>query len=141
MPGKIITASEIRKLKGYDEKKSINANELLSIAARFFMKNDLSSSFIVRGMSFSRLKRPPECGYYDATKTANRVRKYNKMLVALDPKVDNDWRVLSFLQDMSYLNVLIVDNSYLDAAALVLRNIGGYIVTKYERGYVVRLVA
>ena len=42
MAKRIITASEIQKMKGYDAKRSISANELLDMAARSFMDHDVS---------------------------------------------------------------------------------------------------
>ena len=45
MAKKIITASEIQKMKGYDANKTISANELLEMAANFFMKGEVSDSF------------------------------------------------------------------------------------------------
>ena len=75
MAKKIITASEIQKMKGYDAKKSISANELLDMAARFFMDNDVSSSFALVPVRFVERDNAPECGYLDFLDTD----KWNKL--------------------------------------------------------------
>ena len=65
MVKRIITASDIQKMKGYDAKKSISANELLGMAAEFFMDNEVSSSFALVPVRFVERKDAPECGYLD----------------------------------------------------------------------------
>ena len=65
MVKRIITASDIQKMKGYDAKKSISANELLGMAAEFFMENDVSSTFALVPVRFVERKDAPECGYLD----------------------------------------------------------------------------
>lgn len=65
MVKRIITASDIQKMKDYDAKKSISANELLDMAARFFMENDVSSTFALVPVRFVERKDAPECGYLD----------------------------------------------------------------------------
>ena len=65
MVKRIITASDIQKMKGYDAKKSISANELLGMAAEFFMDNEVSSSFALVPVRFVERENVPECGYLD----------------------------------------------------------------------------
>ena len=75
MAKKIITASEIQKMKGYDANKTISANELLEMAANFFMKGEVSDSFCLVSVRFVERANAPECGYLDFLDTG----KWEKM--------------------------------------------------------------
>ena len=86
MAKRIITASEIQKMKGYDAKRSISANELLDMAARFFMDNDVSSSFALVPVRFVERANAPECGYLDFLDTG----KWEKMEHTLTAWVSSD---------------------------------------------------
>ena len=70
MAKKIITASEIQKMKGYDANKTISANELLEMAANFFIKGEVSDRFCLVPVRFVERKKAPKCGYLDFLDTS-----------------------------------------------------------------------
>lgn len=127
MAKKIITASEIQKMKGYDAKKSISANELLDMAARFFMENDVSSSFALVPVRFVERANAPECGYLDFLDTD----KWNKLddIPSIWDVVDGKKQGVIGYKEYKLHNqkpCLFVDEPYFKPALLTYQSIGGY---------------
>ena len=127
MAKKIITASEIQKMKGYDAKKSISANELLDMAARFFMDNDVSSSFALVPVRFVERENAPECGYLDFLDTG----KWEKMehTPTIWDIVDNGKEGVVGYKEYKVLNncpCVFVDEPYFKPAVLTYHAVGGY---------------
>lgn len=127
MAKKIITASEIQKMKGYDAKKSISANELLDMAARFFMENDVSSSFALVPVRFVERANAPECGYLDFLDTD----KWNKLddIPSIWDVVDGKKQGIIGYKEYKLHNqkpCVFVDEPYFKPALLTYQSIGGY---------------
>ena len=127
MAKKIITASEIQKMKGYDAKKSISANELLDMAARFFMENDVSSSFALVPVRFVERANAPECGYLDFLDTD----KWNKFddIPSIWDVVDGKKQGVIGYKEYKLHNqnpCVFVDEPYFKPALLTYQSIGGY---------------
>lgn len=127
MAKKIITASEIQKMKGYDAKKSISANELLDMAARFFMDNDVSSSFALVPVRFVERDNAPECGYLDFLDTD----KWNKFddIPSIWDVVDGKKQGIIGYKEYKLHNqkpCVFVDEPYFKPALLTYQSIGGY---------------
>ena len=127
MAKKIITASEIQKMKGYDAKRSISANELLDMAARFFMENDVSSSFALVPVRFVERANAPECGYLDFLDTD----KWNKLddIPSIWDVVDGKKQGIIGYKEYKLHNqkpCVFVDEPYFKPALLTYQSIGGY---------------
>ena len=127
MAKKIITASEIQKMKGYDAKKSISANELLDMAARFFMENDVSSSFALVPVRFVERDNAPECGYLYFLDTD----KWNKLddIPSIWDVVDGKKQGIIGYKEYKLHNqkpCVFVDEPYFKPALLTYQSIGGY---------------
>ena len=127
MAKKIITASEIQKMKGYDAKKSISANELLDMAARFFMDNDVSSSCALVPVRFVERDNAPECGYLDFLDTD----KWNKLdyIPSIWDVVDGKKQGIIGYKEYKVHNqkpCVFVDEPYFKPALLTYQSIGGY---------------
>lgn len=127
MAKKIITASEIQKMKGYDTKRSISANELLDMAARFFMDNDVSSSFALVPVRFVERINAPECGYLNFLDTGKwSALAHTPTLWDIVDKVKEG--VVGY-REYKVLNnqpCLFVDEPYFKPALLTYQSIGGY---------------
>ena len=127
MAKRIITASEIQKMKGYDAKRSISANELLDMAARFFMDNDVSSSFALVPVRFVERSNAPECGYLDFIDTG----KWEKMeyTPTIWDIVDNAKEGIPGYHEYKVLNnhpCVFVDEPYFKPALATYQAVGGY---------------
>ena len=127
MAKKIITASEIQKMKGYDANKTISANELLEMAANFFMKGEVSDSFCLVPVRFVERANAPECGYLDFLDTG----KWEKMehTPTIWDIVDNGKEGVVGYKEYKVLNNLpcvFVDEPYYKPALLTFTSIGGY---------------
>lgn len=127
MAKKIITASEIQKLKGYDAKKSISANELLGMAAEFFMENDVSSTFALVPVRFVERKDAPECGYLDFLDVSkwDSLENTPSLWDVLD---GNKEGVISYREYKVHRNrpCVFVDEPYFKPALATYQAVGGY---------------
>ena len=127
MAKKIITASEIQKMKGYDANKTISANELLEMAANFFMKGEVSDSFCLVSVRFVERANAPECGYLDFLDTG----KWEKMehMPTIWDIVDNAKEGIPGYHEYKVLNnhpCVFVDEPYFKPALLTYHAVGGY---------------
>ena len=127
MAKKIITASEIQKMKGYDANKTISANELLEMAANFFMKGEVSDSFCLVPVRFVERANAPECGYLDFLDTG----KWEKMehTPTIWDIVDNAKEGIPGYHEYKALNnqpCVFVDEPYFKPALLTYHAVGGY---------------
>ena len=134
MAKKIITASEIQKMKGYDANKTISANELLEMAANFFMKGEVSDSFCLVPVRFVERANAPECGYLDFLDTG----KWKKMehTPTIWDIVDNGKEGVVGYKEYKVLKNLpcvFVDEPYYKPALLTFTSIGGYRTERKSR--------
>ena len=134
MAKKIITASEIQKMKGYDAKKSISANELLDMAAGFFMSNDVSASFGLVPVRFVERDNAPDCGYLDFLDTGkwDSLDHTPSIWDCVDGK---DEGVIGYLEYkvMNGSPCVFIDEPYYKPALLTFTSIGGYRTERKSR--------
>lgn len=127
MAKRIITASDIQKMKGYDAKKSISANELLGMAAEFFMKNDVSSTFALVPVRFVERKDAPECGYLDFLDVSkwDNLENTPSLWDVLD---GNKEGVIGYREYKVHRNrpCVFVDEPYFKPALATYQAVGGY---------------
>ena len=134
MAKKIITASEIQKMKGYDANKTISANELLEMAANFFMKGEVSDSFCLVPVRFVERANAPECGYLDFLDTG----KWKKMehTPTIWDIVDNGKEGVVGYREYEVLKnypCIFIDEPYYKPALLTFTSIGGYRTERKSR--------
>ena len=134
MAKKIITASEIQKMKGYDANKTISANELLEMAANFFMKGEVSDSFCLVSVRFVERANAPECGYLDFLDTG----KWKKMehTPTIWDIVDNGKEGVVGYREYEVLKnypCIFIDEPYYKPALLTFTSIGGYRTERKSR--------
>lgn len=127
MAKRIITASDIQKMKGYDAKKSISANELLSMAADFFMGNDVSSTFALVPVRFVEREDAPECGYLDFLDVSkwNTLEHTPSLWDALE---GNKEGVVGYREYKTHKNrpCVFIDEPYFKPALATYQAVGGY---------------
>lgn len=127
MVKRIITASDIQKMKGYDAKKSISANELLGMAAEFFMDNEVSSSFALVPVRFVERKDAPECGYLDFLDVSkwNTLEHTPSLWNALD---GNKEGIVGYHEYKTLRNkpCLFIDEPYFKPTLATYQAVGGY---------------
>ena len=127
MAKRIITASDIQKMKGYDAKKSISANELLSMAAEFFMGNDVSSTFALVPVRFVERKDAPECGYLDFLDVSkwNTLERTPSLRDVLE---GNKEGVVGYHEYKTHKNrpCVFIDEPYFKPALATYQAVGGY---------------
>ena len=127
MAKRIITASDIQKMKGYDAKKSISANELLSMAAEFFMGNDVSSTFALVPVRFVERKDAPECGYLDFLDVSkwNTLERTPSLWDVLE---GNKEGVVGYHEYKTHKNrpCVFIDEPYFKPALATYQAVGGY---------------
>ena len=127
MVKRIITASDIQKMKGYDAKKSISANELLGMAAEFFMENDVSSTFALVPVRFVERKDSPECGYLDFLDVSkwDSLEPTPSLWDVLDGKKEG---VIGYREYKVHRNrpCVFIDEPYFKPALATYQAVGGY---------------
>ena len=134
MAKRIITASDIQKMKGYDAKKSISANELLSMAAEFFMGNDVSSTFALVPVRFVERKDAPECGYLDFLDVSkwNTLERTPSLWDVLE---GNKEGVVGYHEYKTHKNrpCVFIDEPYFKPALATYQAVGGYRTERKKR--------
>ena len=134
MAKKIITASEIQKMKGYDANKTISANELLEMAANFFMKGEVSDRFCLVPVRFVERKKAPKCGYLDFLNTSkwDSIEDIPSIWDILDKKGQN---VIGYKEYEVLKNdpCIFIDEPYYKPALLTFTSIGGYRTERKSR--------
>ena len=134
MVKRIITASDIQKMKGYDAKKSISANELLGMAAEFFMDNEVSSSFALVPVRFVERENVPECGYLDFLDVSkwDSLEHTPSLWDVLD---GNKEGVIGYREYKVHRNrpCVFVDEPYFKPALATYQAVGGYRTERKKR--------
>ena len=119
--GKIITAQDLLKEKGYIEEK-FDTNGFLQCVANWFREHEVKDKLIIRQKRFIEMDNPPKGGWIDMTNV-------EQWLVSLP------WeQALCITQKGQDKPFLWVDEPYLKNATFTLKNMAGFVVSRQKRG-------
>ena len=126
--GKIVTAQDLLKEKGYIEEK-FDTNGFLQCVADWFREHDVKDKLIIRPKRFIEMDNPPKGGWIDMTNV--------KQWIATLP-----WeQQLLMLQKGTAVPFLFVDKPFVKNAMYMLQVMNGFIVEKGKKGvYEVSLI-
>ena len=119
--GKILTAQDLLKEKGYIEEK-FDTNGFLQCVANWFREHEVKDKLIIRPKRFIEMDNPPKGGWIDMTNV-------EQWLVSLP------WeQALCITQKGQDKPFLWVDEPYLKNATFTLKNMAGFVVSRQKRG-------
>lgn len=119
--GKIVTAQDLLKEKGYVEEK-FDTNGFLQCVANWFREHEVKDKLIIRQKRFIEMDNPPKGGWIDMTNV-------EQWLVSLP------WeQALCITQKGQDKPFLWVDEPYLKNATFTLKNMAGFVVSRQKRG-------
>ena len=119
--GKIVTAQDLLKEKGYIEEK-FDTNGFLQCVADWFREHDVKDKLLIRPKRFIEMDNPPKGGWIDMTNV--------EQWIATLP-----WeQQLLMLYKGTAVPFIWVDNSYLKNAIFTLKEMAGFVVTKSKGG-------
>lgn len=119
--GKILTAQDLLKEKGYIEEK-FDTNGFLQCVANWFREHEVKDKLIIRQKRFIEMDNPPKGGWIDMTNV-------EQWLVSLP------WeQALCVTQKGQDKPFLWVDEPYLKNATFTLKNMAGFVVSRQKRG-------
>lgn len=119
--GKIVTAQDLLKEKGYIEEK-FDTNGFLQFVANWFREHEVKDKLIIRPKRFIEMDNPPKGGWKDMT----NVEEWLK---------DQPWpNQLLIIQKGQAVPFIWVDEPYLRNATFTLKNMAGFVVNRQKRG-------
>lgn len=119
--GKIVTAQDLLKEKGYIEEK-FDTNGFLQCVANWFREHEVKDKLIIRPKRFIEMDNPPKGGWKDMT----NVEEWLK---------DQPWpNQLLIVQKGQAVPFIWVDEPYLKNATFTLKNMAGFVVSRQKRG-------
>lgn len=119
--GKIVTAQDLLKEKGYIEEK-FDTNGFLQCVANWFREHDVKDKLIIRQKRFIEMDNPPKGGWKDMT-------NIDQWLASLP------WeQALCITQKGQAVPFIWVDEPYLRNATFTLKNMAGFVVSQQKRG-------
>nr|DAN34347.1 MAG TPA: hypothetical protein [Caudoviricetes sp.] len=119
--GKIVTAQDLLKEKGYIEEK-FDTNGFLQCVANWFREHDVKDKLIIRQKRFIEMDNPPKGGWKDMT-------NIDQWLASLP------WeQALCITQKGQAVPFIWVDEPYLRNATFTLKNMAGFVVSRQKRG-------
>ena len=119
--GKILTAQDLLKEKGYIEEK-FDTNGFLQCVANWFREHEVKDKLIIRQKRFIEMDNPPKGGWKDMT-------NIEQWLASLP------WeQALCITQKGQDKPFLWVDEPYLKNATFTLKNMAGFVVSRQKRG-------
>ena len=119
--GKIVTAQDLLKEKGYVEEK-FDTNGFLQCVANWFREHEVKDKLIIRQKRFIEMDNPPKGGWIDMT----NVEEWLK-----DLPWENRLCIISKGQAVPFI---WVDEPYLRNATFTLKNMAGFVVSRQKRG-------
>ena len=119
--GKIVTAQDLLKEKGYIEEK-FDTNGFLQCVANWFREHEVKDKLIIRPKRFIEMDNPPKGGWMDMTN--------------VDAWLDTlPWEnQLLIIQKGQAVPFIWVDEPYLKNATFTLKNMAGFVVSRQKRG-------
>ena len=126
--GKIVTAQDLLKEKGYIEEK-FDTNGFLQCVADWFREHDVKDKLLIRPKRFIEMDNPPKGGWLDMTNV-------DEWIVSLP------WeQQLLMLQKGTAVPFIWVDKPFMKNAMYMLQVMNGFIVEKGKKGvYEVSLI-
>ena len=119
--GKIVTAQDLLKEKGYIEEK-FDTNGFLQCVANWFREHEVKDKLIIRQKRFIEMDNPPKGGWKDMT-------NIEQWLASLP------WeQALCITQKGQAVPFIWVDEPYLRNATFTLKNMAGFVVSRQKRG-------
>lgn len=119
--GKIITAQDLLKEKGYIEEK-FDTNGFLQCVANWFREHEVKDKLIIRQKRFIEMDNPPKGGWKDMTDVEEWLK---------DLPWENRLCIISKGQAVPFI---WVDEPYLKNATFTLKNMAGFVVSRQKRG-------
>ena len=126
--GKILTAQDLLKEKGYIEEK-FDSNGFLQCVADWFRSHNIEDKLLIRPKRFIEMDNPPKGGWLDMTNV-------EQWIVSLP------WeQQLLMLQKGTAVPFIWVDKPFMKNAMYMLQVMNGFIVEKGKKGvYEVSLI-
>ena len=119
--GKIVTAQDLLKEKGYVEEK-FDTNGFLQCVANWFREHEVKDKLLIRPKRFIEMDNPPKGGWKDMT----YVEEWFPSL---------RWeQQLILVQKGQAVPFIWVDEPYLKNATFTLKNMAGFVVSRQKRG-------
>ena len=119
--GKILTAQDLLKEKGYIEEK-FDTNGFLQCVADWFREHDVKDKLIIRPKRFIEMDNPPKGGWLDMTNV-------DEWIVSLP------WeQALCITQKGQDRPFLWVDEPFIKNAVFTLKTMAGYVVKRAKKG-------
>lgn len=119
--GKIVTAQDMLKEKGYIEEK-FDTNGFLQCVANWFREHEVKDKLIIRQKRFIEMDNPPKGGWKDMTDVEEWLK---------DLPWENRLCIISKGQAVPFI---WVDEPYLKNATFTLKNMAGFVVSRQKRG-------
>ena len=119
--GKIITAQDLLKEKGYIEEK-FDTNGFLQCVANWFREHEVKDKLLIRPKRFVEMDNPPKEGWKDMTDVEEWLK---------DLPWENRLCIISKGQAAPFI---WVDEPYLKNATFTLKNMAGFVVSRQKRG-------
>lgn len=119
--GKIVTAQDLLKEKGYIEEK-FDTNGFLQCVANWFREHEVKDKLIIRQKRFIEMDNPPKGGWKDMTDVEEWLK---------DLPWENRLCIISKGQAVPFI---WVDEPYLRNATFTLKNMAGFVVSRQKRG-------
>ena len=119
--GKIITAQDLLKEKGYIGEK-FDTNGFLQCVANWFREHEVKDKLIIRQKRFIEMDNPPKGGWKDMTD----VEEWFPSL-----RWEQQLLLVQKGQDVPFI---WVDEPYLKNATFTLKNMAGFVVSRQKRG-------
>ena len=119
--GKILTAQDLLKEKGYIEEK-FDTNGFLQCVADWFRSHNIEDKLIIRPKRFIEMYNPPKGGWLDMTNV-------DEWIVSLP------WeQQLLMLQKGTAVPFIWVDEPFVKNAVFTLKTMAGYVVKRAKKG-------
>ncbi|KGF24866.1 hypothetical protein [Prevotella histicola] len=119
--GKILTAQDLLKEKGYIEEK-FDTNGFLQCVADWFRSHNIEDKLIIRPKRFIEMDNPPKDGWLDMTNV-------DEWIVSLP------WeQQLLMLQKGTAVPFIWVDEPFVKNAVFTLKTMAGYVVKRAKKG-------
>lgn len=119
--GKILTAQDLLKEKGYIEEK-FDTNGFLQCVADWFRSHNIEDKLIIRPKRFIEMDNPPKGGWLDMTNV-------DEWIVSLP------WeQQLLMLQKGTAVPFIWIDEPFVKNAVFTLKTIAGYVVKRAKKG-------
>lgn len=119
--GKILTAQDLLKEKGYIEEK-FDTNGFLQCVADWFRSHNIEDKLLIRPKRFIEMDNPPKGGWLDMTNV-------DEWIVSLP------WeQQLLMLQKCTAVPFIWVDEPFVKNAVFTLKTMAGYVVKRAKKG-------